>query len=125
MYLNRSSIVGITKLDRNVPLLTEVTSWTMKYREECSEGVGSYRIVLRGVQGLVSDVVASAYEACRGEQLCDNEGTTAGTQSAKQLRHTDYFPEGPFCILHCYALRRNKRSINYITVSRGSGLKTA
>lgn len=49
--------------------------------------------------------------------------TTAGTQSAKQLRSIDYFPKGPFYSLHCYALRRNKRSNYRITESWGSGFK--
>ena len=48
-----------------------------------------------------------------------------GTQSAKQLRHTDYFPKGPFCLLHCYALRRNKRSNYCVAVTWGSGFKVA
>ena len=54
-----------------------------------------------------------------------SEGTTAGTQSAKQLRLQTTSQRAPSVSLHCYALRRNRRSNYRITITWGSGFKVA
>lgn len=55
--------------------------------------------------------------------LCVSEGTTVGTQSAKQLRLQTTSQRAPSVSLHCYALRRNKRSNMRSRDYGGSGLK--
>ena len=119
-------------------MVTGVTSLMMVYRQERTKGVGAYHIVVSvrqilciecsSIGGGRSELACPAKRSLQVgviQMVCVSEGTTAGTQSAKQLRHTDYFPEGPFCLLHCYALKRNRRSNYRITITWGSGFKVA